>query len=298
MKIVIITGQTATGKTAYAVELAKRMNGEIVNCDSRQIYKYLDIVTGKDKNITKDVKIDLYDIVDPKEYFSSFDYTKAAIPIIKKILNAGKIPIVVGGTYLYLKHLLYNIDTENIQPDWELRKKLAGKTINELQEILKKIDLQSINRLNESDINNPQRLIRKIEIAKRESGGTYLPAGRGRGGFNEIAIGQKLGIENIDVEFIGFYFKDRNELKKRITIRVKHRLEQGAIKEVQDLLKNGYAENDPGMRTIGCQQIVKFLQDKLNKEEMINEWINKEMQYGKRQYTFMKKDSNISWKIF
>src|SRR3990167_6056165 len=125
-KLVVITGQTATGKTKLALECAEKYNGELVNCDSRQIYKYLDIITGKDKQLLAKVKVWLYDVVKPDEYFSSFDFVKLALPIIKKILSEGKTPIIVGGTYMYIKHLLYKVETDNIPPDWRLRKELAN----------------------------------------------------------------------------------------------------------------------------------------------------------------------------
>ncbi|MFN4213105.1 MAG: tRNA (adenosine(37)-N6)-dimethylallyltransferase MiaA, partial [Microgenomates group bacterium] len=224
MKLIIITGQTATGKTKLALEYAKNPpeggEGELINCDSRQIYKYLDIITGKDlkKNsklktqnskpqliISKRInnfeigfypissdsnqfqlistdfnrfqpiiinqcqqfstKIWLYDIVDPKQPFSSFDWKKCAQIVIDDIIKRGKIPIIVGGTYLYLKHLLYGVETENIKPNWQLREKLAKKSVEQLQEILKNLSPRLFNQLNQSDKNNPHRLIRKIEIA-------------------------------------------------------------------------------------------------------------------------------------
>ena len=143
--MIIITGQTATGKTKLALELAKKHNGELVNFDSRQIYKYLDIITGKD--IPKE-KIWLYDLVTPDQYFSSFDFVKFVTPIIEDIKKRGKTPILVGGTYLYIKHLLYGIDNNNSPPDFELRQKLNFKSVKELQDILKNLDVQSINRLN------------------------------------------------------------------------------------------------------------------------------------------------------
>jgi len=290
MKIVIITGQTATGKTTYALNLAKKENGELINCDSRQIYKHLDIITGKDK--PESVKINLYDVIDPNEYFSSFDYVKFALPTIKKILNENKTSIIIGGTYLYLKHLLYNIETENIVPNWGLRKELATKTVQELQDILKKINVQLFNRLNNSDRNNPQRLIRKIEISQT----SFQPSRLELEDNKKIIIADKLGVKNINVEFIGLYFKDKNKLKEKIIKRVEDRLNEGAINEVKNLLKMGYKENDPGLKTIGYQQIIKFLNGKISKEKAIEEWINKEVQYAKRQYTFMKKDPNIKWR--
>ena len=127
--IIAIVGQTATGKTKLALELAKKHNGELINFDSRQIYKYLDIITGKDKDVLtmkqwNNITIWLYDIVTPNQYFSSFDFVKLVTPIIEDIKKRGKTPILVGGTYLYLKHLLYGIDDNNSPPNFELRKKL------------------------------------------------------------------------------------------------------------------------------------------------------------------------------
>src|SRR3989338_10142578 len=135
MEIIIITGPSATGKTALALSLAQKYDGELVNFDSRQIYKKLDIITGKDID-----NVWLYDIVDPKEYFSSFDYARRAITIIKDITDRKKVPILVGGTYLYLYHLLYQVETESIPPNSKLRKKLNAQTISKLQQKLQNVD--------------------------------------------------------------------------------------------------------------------------------------------------------------
>jgi len=286
MNLIVITGQTATGKTKLALELAKKIppagGGELINFDSRQIYKYLDIITGKD--IAKN-KIWLYDIVSPDQYFSSFDFVKLVTPIIADIKKRGKTPILVGGTYLYLKHLLYGIDDDNSPPDFKLRDRLNNKSVKELQNILTKLDVQSINRLNNSDLNNPRRLIRKIEIASNRKG--------------TLLIGSVLKRTDPGIVpeiFIGLKYKDKGKLRQAIEKRVEGRLKNGAIEEVKKLLKMGYTENDPGLKTIGYQQIIKYLDKELTKEKAIEDWINKEVQYAKRQYTFMKKDNNIKWK--
>ena len=303
-KLVVITGQTATGKTKLALECAEKYNGELVNCDSRQIYKYLDIITGKDKQLLAKVKVWLYDVVKPDEYFSSFDFVKLALPIIKKILSEGKTPIIVGGTYMYIKHLLYKVETDNIPPDWRLRKELANKSVSELQNILKDINVQSFNRLNNSEKNNPQRLIRKIEIASfRHSGksrrnvGTHPESDSGVASLPRMTIGEKLKIKNLDLDFIGLKFKNKNNLLKAIEQRVEKRLKQGAPEEVKNLLKMGYSEKDPGLKTLGCQHILAHLRGVLTWQEAVDQWTVKELQYAKRQYTFMKKDENIRWKI-
>src|SRR5687767_13594055 len=123
-RLIVITGQTATGKTSLAADLVQKHNGEIVNADSRQIYKHLDIITGKDLDQFAGQRVWLFDVVDPKMPFSSFDFKEAALLAIDDIMKRKKTPIIVGGTYLYLKHLLYGIETENILPDWELRRSL------------------------------------------------------------------------------------------------------------------------------------------------------------------------------
>lgn len=280
--MIIVTGQTATGKTKLALELAKKHNGELINFDSRQIYKYLDIITGKDSSIIYDQgsKIWLYDIVTPNQYFSSFDFVKLVKPIIEDIKKRGRTPILVGGTYLYLRHLLYGIDDNNSPPNFKLREELNNKSVSELQDILKKLSLQSFNRLNNSDVKNPRRLIRRIEIESNPQ------------------ISQIRPIRPISLisQFIGLKYKDKSKLGEIIAKRVDHRLKNGAIDEVKKLLKMGYTKDDPGLKTIGYQQVIKYLDNDLTIEKTIEDWINKEVQYAKRQLTFMKKDKNIKWK--
>ena len=316
-KLVVITGQTATGKTKLALECAEKYNGELVNCDSRQIYKYLDIITGKDKQLLAKVKVWLYDVVKPDEYFSSFDFVKLALPIIKKILSEGKTPIIVGGTYFYLYHLLYNVTTENIAPDWRLRNKLENKSIKELQTILSNYSPQLIKQLNQSELNNPQRLIRKIEIESfRHSGkrprvlGGAHPESNNDSGFiprihpegiavlPRMTLKNKLGINDLKFDFIALKFKNKESLRQAIEKRVGERLKLGAIDEVKKILKMGYSESDPGLKTIGYQQLILHLKGVLDIDTAIQQWINKEVQYAKRQFTFMKKDKNIKWRYF
>jgi len=275
--MIIVTGQTATGKTKLAQELAKKHNGELINFDSRQIYKYLDIITGKDIPKTK---IWLYDIVKPDQYFSSFDFVQRVTPIIEDIQKRNKTPILVGGTYLYLKHLLYGIDDNNSPPDFKLREKLNNKSVDYLQKYLILLNPQIFERLNNSDQLNPRRLIRKIEISK---GTLFIRSDLKR-------------TDLIPEVFIGLRYKDKTKLRKVIEGRVEERLKNGAIDEVKKLLKMGYTENDPGLKTIGYQQIIKYLNKQMTEKQAIEDWINKEVQYAKRQLTFMKKDKNIKWR--
>lgn len=277
--MIVITGQTATGKTALALKYAKKYNGELVNFDSRQVYKYLDIITGKDLPAGK---IRLYDIITPDEYFSSHDFVQKANEAIDDIKKRGKTPILVGGTYLYLKHLLYGFDVI-APPNFTLREKLNSKTVDELQDKLKKLDPGVFEKMNYSDQRNPRRLIRKIEIAHYSSSG----AERSR-----EAISSRLPRT---VKMIGLRFKNNQDLRRVIKKRVEKRLEQGAIAEVGSILRRGYKETDPGLKTIGYRELIMYLKGKAIKEKAIIDWINHEVQYAKRQYTFMKKDKNIIW---
>lgn len=286
--MIVITGQTATGKTKLALELAKKHNGELINFDSRQIYKYLDIITGKDKDVltTKqwnNITIWLYDIVSPNQYFSSFDFVKQITPVIEDIKKRGKTPILVGGTYLYLKHFLYGIDDDNSPPNFPLREKLNFKSIIELQKKLISLNPQMFENMNHSDKLNPRRLIRKIEVASTIKKATYIRSDLKR-------------TDLIPEIFIGLKYKDRSVLRQAIEKRVKDRLKKGAVEEVKKILKMGYKENDPGLKTIGYAQIIKYLSKEFTKEKAIEDWVNKEVQYAKRQLTFMKKDKNIEWR--
>lgn len=295
--MIIITGQTATGKTKLGLELAKKYNGELVNFDSRQIYKYLDIITGKDLSIIHDQgsKIWLYDVVTPDKYFSSFDFVEKLKPVIEDLKKRGKTPILVGGTYLYLKHFLYGIDISNSPPNFKLREKLNTMSVVDLQKKLIALNPHIFENMNHSDQLNPRRLIRKIEIGTGvETSG--IPAAWSRPFERRTPTGKKAKQAPFHFKIIGIKYKDKSKLREMIVKRVEERLENGAIDEVKNILKMGYKPGDPGLKTIGYQQIIKYLDGKLIKEKAIEEWINKEVQYAKRQLTFMKTDKNIIWR--
>ncbi len=306
MKIYIITGQTATGKTTQALKLAKEVNGELVNFDSRQIYKKLDIVTGKDIDTSnfhkvmmkkefeigyfdiESTKLWLYDITDPKKSFSSHDFVRCAIQTIRKLFGEKKTPIFVGGTYLYLYHLLYEIPEGN-PPNWQLRAELQQLDISKLQARLEKKSPELFAKLNNSDLNNPHRLIRKIELVESgQKAFANLPR-------ENIALGAKLGIDNLELEITGYHHEKPEDLRKTVTERVEKRLAAGAVKELKKLLDEGYTLQDPGLITIGYPQIKRFIDGEINEEQLKSEWITKEIKYAKRQYTFMKRDKNIHW---
>ncbi len=278
MNLFVLFGQTAAGKTAKAFELIDKENGEIINFDSRQIYKKLDIVTGKDKPKNPRYKIWLYDIVDPKKIFSSAEYVALAKDVLKDILKRGKTPILVGGTGYYLSHLLFGIPEIHVEEDWELRKDLAEKTVEELQKLLQGGSPTLFDSMNESDRSNPRRLIRRIEIMQQ---GKDLPIRP-----TTPTLPQELGVEMITLPF---FHSTPEAAKAKISLRVDQRITDGALEETQNLLNEGYAKDDPGLQAIGYPQLIAFLNKEKTLEEAKTEWITKEVQYAKRQKTYFKK---------
>jgi len=283
----VITGVTATGKTAYALKLAKKINGEIISVDSRQIYKGLDIITGKDLHsnskfnllykegsyeigyyLIDNIKIWLYDVISPKEYMTAFDFSRIAQKVIADIKIRGKTPILVGGSFFYLKALLYESLDKFTPANLKFRKELSAFKLPQLQEKLKELDFSFFNSLNNSEKNNPHRLIRKIELLKK--------------GYK---FNKKKPEKRYDFEVKIFTHSDSYKAKEVIENRVKNRVQNGAIWEFQSLLQKGYKLTDPGLNTIGCKQINLHINGKISLDELIENWTKDEIAYSKRQKT-------------
>lgn len=302
----VITGQTATGKTSYALKLAAELNGELISVDARQLYKELDIVTGKDLHLadrlfhkikelnsfdlgyyeikTSPTRLWLYDVVAPNQPFSTYDYKACAQWVIDDIESRGKVPIIVGGSYFYIQHFLYNTVENEAPPNQELREQLKDASIIELQNKLKQINAHLFEGLNNSEQHNPQRLIRRIEKEIYNKSPLAREYPRRRSGRRDVSY-----------NITGFQFENKDYLKNIISDRVENRLNAGAILETEKLLKKGYKPHDPGLKTIGYTQIIQYLNKEISLDEMKNIWISKEIQYAKRQLTFMKKNNKIEW---
>jgi len=302
--IYVVTGQTASGKTSYAINLANELNGELINADSRQIYKHMDIVTGKDLYLTQgsfqlvnkvndfDIgyysiplvhsKVWLYDVVDPNINFSAFDYKICALDCIEKILTNQKVPIIVGGSYLYIKSLLFNTIDIHVPPNLRLRTELSELTVYNLQKKLNNINSTILGTMNESDRSNPHRLIRKIEILSN--------AKAPKSDISSIPIAEKYYIK-----LIGLRHKDPLVLGQIIEKRINERMEKGAVDEVIKLQQMNYTGETPGLNAIGYKQIISYLNKSISYEELLLDWKTKEIQYAKRQYTFIKQNENINW---
>ncbi len=283
-KLLIICGPTATGKTKLGVDLAKKFDGEIVSADSRQVYRGMDIITGKDK--PEGIKIWLYDAAGPDQRFSVADYYELALKVVEDIWGRGKLPIVVGGTGFYIKALMEGIETMGIGPDWDLRSKLSNCQINELQIYLKKMDCERWEKMNESDRQNPRRLIRAIEIAQNSKSQTLI---------SKQITNSKLQRPNVDYLTIGLTAPYKF-LYERIDQRVDERVKMGAVEEIKKLLSEGYGwDNSVLGQTIGYQEWRDCFEGKANKEEAIQRWKFDEHGYSRRQMTWFKKIRDIHW---
>ena len=283
-KVIVICGPTASGKTALSIELAKQINGEIVSCDSMQIYKDMDIGTAKPTlEEMQGIKHYLIGYVSPEERYSVADYKTDAKKAIKKIIEKGKMPIVVGGTGLYLDSLIYEIEYQDIKLDEEYRKKLEKeveeKGLETLYERAKKIDEKAIEKISPND---KKRILRILEI--------YHATGKTK---TEQEIESRKKEVEYDYQVYALDW-DRQKLYDRINKRVDMMIEQGLIEEVKQIL-NKYDTFPTAMQGLGYKEVVEYLQGNLTKEEMIEKIKMETRRYAKRQLTWFRKNKQTMW---
>ncbi|HJN63071.1 MAG TPA: tRNA (adenosine(37)-N6)-dimethylallyltransferase MiaA [Candidatus Paceibacterota bacterium] len=274
-KILIILGPTTSGKSDLAVKIAKEFNGEIISADSRQVYKGLDIGTGK---ITKDemenVPHYLLDAVRPSEKFDVIQFKKLAEEKVNEILEREKLPIVVGGTGFYIQSIVDGLVLPEVPPDEELRTKLEGKSAEELYKELQKLDP---NRSLSIQSDNKRRLIRAVEIVKTLG---KVPDLEKKPKYETLQIGLNL---------------DDGELKERIKNRLLERMEKGMIEEVEKLNKEGLSFERMINLGLEYKYLAYFLKGEMDKKEMIEKLNIAIRQYAKRQKTWFKRDERIKW---
>ncbi len=283
-KLLVICGPTATGKTSLGFKIAEKLGGEIISADSRQLYKYMDIGTGKE--LSDKIKTWGYDLCDPREDFSVFDYFKEMKLSIENIWSRNKLPIIVGGTGLYIKSLIDGIPTVDVPKNKILRMSLEQMNISDMYEKLATLDSAKAAQMNSSDRKNPRRLIRAIEIAMWSiENETQKQA---------VELREKILDKDIDLLMIGLK-ADKKIISENIKKRVEKRMNDGFIDEVETLLKMGVSWRNQSMNTMGYKDSEAFFKEGLTYEEFIENWERNEIKYSKRQMTWFKKDTRINW---
>ena len=283
-QVIVICGPTASGKTSLGIKLANKIDGEIVSCDSMQIYKDMTIGTAKPTDEErKEAVHHLVDFVLPNERYSVAEYKKDAENIIEKIIKKGKKPIIVGGTGLYLNSLVYGIDYPNIETDLvyreNLEKRVEKEGLQKLYDEAKKIDKQAIEKISPND---KKRILRILEI--------YHTTGKTKTELEEIS--RKNGPKYDYKIFV--LNMDRSILYDRINKRVDIMIKDGLIEEVKSLLEK-YKEFPTAMQGLGYKEVVEYLENKLTKDEMIEKIKQETRRYAKRQLTWFKSYKEATW---
>ena len=283
-KVMVICGPTASGKTALSIELAKKINGEIISSDSMQIYKDMDIGTAKpSKEEMQGIQHYLLDFVEPSQRYSVAEFKKDAEKAIEEILQKGKTPIIVGGTGLYVDSLIYGIEYQTIEFDEQYRKQLEERVEKEGLETLyneaKKIDPQAIEKISAND---KKRILRILEI--------YKATGKNK---TEQELEYRKNGVKYDYKVFAINM-DREKLYERINKRVDIMIENGLIEEVEKLLEK-YKEFPTAMQGLGYKEVIEYLQGKVSKEEMIENIKRETRRYAKRQLTWFRKNKQTIW---
>ena len=283
-KVIVICGPTASGKTALSIELAKKIIGEIISCDSMQIYKDMNIGTAKvTEEEMQGIKHYMIDFVSPDERYSVADYKNDAEKIIEIIINKGKTPIIVGGTGLYVDSLIYNIEYPKINLDEDYRQKLEKeveeKGLKYLYDVAKKIDEQAVQKIS---INDKKRIMRVLEI--------YHATGKTK---TEQEVESRKKEVKYDYKIFAINM-DREKLYQRINLRVDKMIENGLIEEVENLQKQ-YNHFPTAMQGLGYKEVVEYLQNEITKDEMIEKIKQETRRYAKRQLTWFRKNKQTIW---
>ncbi|MDD4199897.1 MAG: tRNA (adenosine(37)-N6)-dimethylallyltransferase MiaA [Eubacteriales bacterium] len=282
--ILVVAGPTAVGKTAFAIKLANIFNGEIVSCDSMQLYKYMDIGSAKPDTRERQMAVHhLVDFLDPRDDFSVAEYQKLALETIKDIISRGKLPVISGGTGLYLNSILYDMNFADTPKNEEYRNKL--KEISEsdspqtLHEMLRAADADAAELIHP---NNIKKIIRALERLKE--------------GEAQISRFSDIVAENTDFEPIMICLtRDRDELYERINVRVDKLLDDGLIDEVKRIMDMGLTPDDISMKGIGYKEIFDFLRGEISLEECVELIKKNTRHYAKRQLTWFRRYDKMEW---
>ena len=308
-RLLIICGPTATGKTDLALALAKKFSSDIISADSRQVYTHMDVVTGKDippefefhkSSVTKpginigyytdgNVKIWGYDLVEPDQEFSVKTYFDFAHTVLADIVAKQALPILVGGTGLYIDAVVKSLDRIHVPRNKMMREKYSKKSAEELYRILMKTNPKHATLLNRSDRSNPRRLIRILEIVEHEMSKRLKQ--------KDERMSYASSIERVsfdDVLWIGVKAENEEALNIRIDRRVESRIGSEMDKEFEYLEKKGLMCFAPSS-TIGYREWNEYIKGSVTKKEAVANWKTAERQFAKRQMTWFRKDKKINW---
>lgn len=284
-RIVCVVGPTSSGKTALSLLLAKQFDGEIVNADARQLYRGFAIGTGKPslplqlplgQGESLSIPHDLFD-EDPTQSLTVTEWREKALVCIREIVSRGRLPILVGGTGLYVQTLVDNLSIPEVPPQIELRKALASLSLTELVERLRTVDPDAAMVV---DLDNPRRVMRALEVALA-TGHSFLEA-RQKG--PPLVEALQLGIE-----------RTREDLYARAEATVDDMLARGWLEEVRGLIAQGFSKDDPAMSAIGYRELVDVIEGRSTLFEAVSHIKQATRHYIKRQITWFKRDDRILW---
>jgi tRNA dimethylallyltransferase len=274
-KIIVVLGPTSSGKSELAIRLAKKFNGEVISADSRQVYQGLNLASGKiSKKEMKGVPHHLLGVASPKKTFTVSRYQKLAERAIKSVLKKEKLPIICGGSGLYIDALIYGYKLPVVPPNEKLRRKLAKQTKEELFNRLKEIDPRRADNI---DRFNKRRLVRALEVALAAG---RVPELKKHSPYQVLKIGLELPMAR---------------LKKQINRRIVSRIKKGMIKEIAYLRTKGLSWKRIDNFGLECRYISRYLRGLLTRQEMTETLEKKHCQYVKRQLTWFKKHQDVKW---
>lgn len=274
-KLIVILGPTASGKTGLSVKLAKKFSGEVVSADSRQVFRSMNLGTGKvTKKEKQGIKHHLIDVASPKTNYSVAKYQQQAYLAIDEIIEKGKIPFLVGGSPFYLYAVIDGLSFPKMKADEKLRKKLESKTPEQLLKMLQKIAPQRAKNI---EVKNKRRLVRAVEIANNFG---YMPELEKKPKYDCLILGVK---------------KSREELRNLIHSRLLKRMGAGMAKEVEKLHQAGVSWKRLDDFGLEYRWIAKYLQGKINKREMLVKLETDINRFSKHQMTWFQKDQRIIW---
>lgn len=283
-KVIVIAGPTAVGKTKFAIRAAQEFGGEIVSCDSMQLYRYMDIGSAKPTpEEAAAVPHHLVDIIDPRQPFSVAEYRRLALDAIADIVTRGRVPVVSGGTGLYLNSILYDMDFSKDPGDMEYRRELMDLAEAEgpeaVHDILKEKDPAAAELIHP---NNTKRVVRALE--------------RIHDGEEQVRPFAQIREENRDYEFILVALtRDRQELYDRINRRVDQLIEAGLVEEVRSLMEMGLDASDISMKGIGYKEIMAFLEGECDLATAVDNVKKNTRHYAKKQLTWYRRYDRIYW---